>query len=221
MLVGEEKQEFVVHKDLIVSRSPFFEAAAAQRWASSECTQPIELPVDKPNVFADYLHCLYLGRIKTPEDESDYPSRSAYLVHTLDLYVLADKLGDLTSANIVIDHVMALNKAKLWVPPLTVARHAFEHTAVGSPLRRLFVDFYVHNHPLSDDDLVAFENAVENGLVEFSAAILREFARIKQDDFKVTVAKAFFNKTSCRPKCHYHEHNETCPPCAESAEKKE
>ena len=44
VLVGEEKRSFLIHKDIVSSPAPFFEAACSERWLDKSGT--VALPDD-------------------------------------------------------------------------------------------------------------------------------------------------------------------------------
>ncbi|KAK3112528.1 hypothetical protein LTR53_011111 [Teratosphaeriaceae sp. CCFEE 6253] len=134
--VGDEKQEFSVRSDLIMKRSPFFKAAADER--RNDPRRPVVLDDDKPATFSAYLKCLHSGAV-----DAD-PSDDASLCSVVDVYVLADKLGDLACGNLVIDYLMALYDASyhtdflgLGGPARPRLRHHGPGLAASPPARRL------------------------------------------------------------------------------------
>lgn len=88
-----------MHKDIISRRSPFFKAACAERWAPGGPRKDIELPEDKSSVFASYLQCVYQDVVIPGNANHDF-------CELVELYAMADKLGDLKSANLVVDKIM-------------------------------------------------------------------------------------------------------------------
>ncbi|KAK4958107.1 hypothetical protein LTR10_004532 [Elasticomyces elasticus] len=133
VLVGANEEEFMVYEDIITERSPFFAAAAAARWKST-LTPDITLPEDKPGIFSDYLQCLYMGTVPKDNDHE----RDVF-----DLYILADKLGDLKSANTIMDSIIQWYGADDVIPKVSFANYVFGKTASGSKLRALLVDYWV------------------------------------------------------------------------------
>ncbi|KAK5717563.1 hypothetical protein LTR17_016006 [Elasticomyces elasticus] len=200
VLVGEAKQEFMVHKDLITTRSPFFKAAAAARW-NSDPAKDIELPDDKPAVFASYLQCLYMGPVLTE------------VRSLVDLYVLADKLGDLTSMNAAVDCIVQFYENHKCVPANWATKYIFRSTVAGSQLRQLVTDYWVHGIAY-DDFQDSIKVLAEDGETEVCAALLSEFVRVLAEKPQSKVWEAFDQQVSKRPKCQYHQHDEDmCPPC--------
>jgi hypothetical protein len=97
VLVGPEKKSFSIHKNIICNRSPFFQAACAERWQAST-PKALELPEDDADTFDVYLHTAYTGHVDVGDLEDawvgeetlpEYDRRSLRLVNS---YVLADKL---------------------------------------------------------------------------------------------------------------------------------
>lgn len=181
MLVGPEKKDFLVHKELITKRSPFFAAAVSARWERSgdSSSKDIQLPEDDLAVFAEYLGTLYQGAAQIEEEDI-----TKTMMLAIDLYVFADKLGGLRSAYAVLDVMMYWSDEnsdeisrpiKTQAPPIAVINHAFALTAPDSPLRRFFVDLYLHEIP--EEAFEALE--LEQASPAFMAQCLRTFAKWK------------------------------------------
>lgn len=103
--MGPKEQCFMVHKNIICRRSRFFEAACAKKWTKPD--KKIRLPEDEPDAFAVYLECVYnQPQIVENEDQQDDEVTSAEWAVLFRTYILADKYGDLPSANNMIDRIM-------------------------------------------------------------------------------------------------------------------
>lgn len=112
---GGSKSSFSVHTSILKQRSSFFEAALSGRWEST--SRGIELPDDDPAVFDRYLRCLYRNEhhIRLDGKPSSTPLQNCEpLEHTPEqnqdmmmlyakIYILADKLGDCVSTNMLIE----------------------------------------------------------------------------------------------------------------------
>ncbi|KAK4579959.1 hypothetical protein LTR86_000161 [Recurvomyces mirabilis] len=143
VLVGKEIERCIVHLDIIQPRSPFFDAAI-KRWKGAETS--VVLRDVKPEVFAVHLGCLYHSKIALHDDDDRYtnlsPTGRTY-AKLMDLYHLADSIGDLTTCNMTIDHLIKEISASDSLPPRDLVCRTWTNTADSSPLRRLLVDIYI------------------------------------------------------------------------------
>ncbi|KAK5717560.1 hypothetical protein LTR17_016003 [Elasticomyces elasticus] len=155
--------EFSVHKDVVTNQSTCFKAAVGGRWKGSNT--PVHLRDDEPNVFADYMKHLYFGELHFMDDGGE--PKDAAIRAWIDVYSLADKLGDLTVMNI------------------------YKHTASTSQLRRLVVDLYVHDYTFNDVDYGYLGRAVELALVEFCVDMVKEMKKLKERGARKKVSETF------------------------------
>lgn len=156
--VGEEKKQadFLVHRDLICERSPFFTAACSNRWAEGQ-TKVVELPQHHPRIFKAYLQWAYssssdlsgiLNELYTFEDLNGYTRRSARFRSSIRytglvrLWILADDLVDSACKNEVINNLVREVAADWKSPnfPLHLFKRIYERTAPNSGLRKWLVD---------------------------------------------------------------------------------
>jgi len=63
------------------------------------------------------------------------------------LYVVADKLLDLLSANKVMDRLLHFNSDTKFLLPRDTITWIYEHTPSNSPLRRMVRDIYIYETP--------------------------------------------------------------------------
>ena len=75
-------------------------------------------------------------------DEPDYDETDCQFLLT---YVLADKLRNVITANIIIDDIIAYYETTLSLPPRGLIKQACETTLEDSPTHRLFLDYCVHS----------------------------------------------------------------------------
>lgn len=124
------------------------------------------------------------------------------------LYLLADQLRDVVTANLVIDEMIRIALETHSYPSLTRAADVYSNTATSSPLRRLVRDFMVcaTSVPPTDPEVLAQE-----GMVELLYDVYCEFVRLgsvgqaSPPDFRrVLIAK---------PKCYYQQHDDEHPKC--------
>lgn len=210
VLVGDEEiqQRFTVHKDVACKHSPFFRAARSQRW-NHESSRPTELLDTKPAVFEEYLRCIYADRVETAS-----PGKSDILGR-VQLWILADRLQDLTTANLVADEIVRdsvgqSDTAWRFVPTLKVVAFAYSHTAPGSAMRRLMRDLRVYDGAGSKSDETSLEY---EGMAEALFDIYQEMGRLIMSNARGTIEGVFLNGASTKPKCHYHQHDEEHPKC--------
>ncbi|KAK4609409.1 hypothetical protein CLAFUW4_14611 [Fulvia fulva] len=102
VLVGEDEEEFKVHKTTHCDRSPYFKAACSTRWQEGR-EGVVRLPDHKLSTFAIYIHWSYTGELDVKlvgKGESGSPDSHEELVRT---WILAHYLGSLDLCNLVID----------------------------------------------------------------------------------------------------------------------
>ena len=203
VLVGSDKQEYLVHKNLITRRSPFFASACGERWNDLGKFNAIELPKDDVQAFSIFLECVYRDQVVTEEIEGEQ-EKFEVLVRT---YCLADKLGDLTSANLVIDEILRYSDKELVVPEGDSLSYAFNNSPEDSPLCRLIVDYYMHEAGKQSVDR-------SSGITQdFLLAFFKRFQEVKSDNISKTVGEAFRQTLSAQGRCYYHQHNTEHPGC--------
>lgn len=192
ILVGPKK--FLVYRDILCARSHFFKAALSEEWNAQR--RPIELPDENPRDFDRYLKCVYNRK----PDVDECGAEPDHLVNT---YVLADKLGDSIAANAIADKITQWSRDTDGLPGLVSVNTAFMKLPVTSPMRRLMVDFYVHEgdvHVLHGVDANEWSS-------EFLLAVSQEFLRRsfeKNDD-------VYDGVHARHRKCSYHQHSESDP----------
>ena len=128
-----------------------------------------------------------------------------------DLYLLADKLQDLQTANLVMDELLRFNAESDECFSHEVISHVYDSTAHGHPLRRLMRDNCVY-----DRDSVSYMQVhVEGGHSDFIRDALVEFVRVRDADV-LEGGNEFLLRESIErdnDKCHYHLHSEAHPRC--------
>jgi hypothetical protein len=77
-----------------------------------------------------------------------------HLLFLAKIYLQADKLGDLKTANLVVDEFIRLSKSTRQSPSDQITNHVYESTVHGSPFRKLMRDFKVHE--TSSDEYLGF-----------------------------------------------------------------
>ncbi|OQO08934.1 hypothetical protein B0A48_05824 [Cryoendolithus antarcticus] len=178
---------YTLHTNPFTKRSSFFRAATSRSWR--KVNAPIDLTDHDTGTFDGYLDCVYLGGLQANEDEhsddedsdedsdvddgnsdDDEDDDLLNMERMLDLYILADKLGDLKAASYVIDELVTLSDRIDSLPEDEVTNRIFDG-AGASPLRKLLVDWYVHD--------AGGSFAAEEFSHDTLTAVFAEFARLR------------------------------------------
>lgn len=120
----------------------------------------VNLPDDDPTTFNCYLHFMYTGTLAITlsgptqsyvlaMSSTTGAERCALTEKLADLYVLAEKLQDITTKNAVLE-AMLLNSRKTsskvyggrWYPGLGAVSKVYKGTPASSPTRKLLVDIF-------------------------------------------------------------------------------
>jgi hypothetical protein len=199
VLFGEREQlkRFTLHTDFSIPRSEFFRAARSAVWNKSQ--KPSILEDDDPEVFANYMRCVYADRLPFAKDPED-----SYFECLIQLYVLADKLGDLMTANMVMDRLVSLSEEVNLTPNFDDIELSYKFTVSGSPLRAVLRDLLIYEGSETDDKL-----ETSGLLFEFYRDATRELMKInlRIQSGEMTFAAAFDAHFSTMGRCHYHQHN--------------
>ncbi|KAK3711480.1 hypothetical protein LTR37_009659 [Vermiconidia calcicola] len=196
VLVGSDEVKFTVPEDLICDRSRFFKSACSEAWNANK--QPIKLTDADPQTFSDYLQCVYQSTYSEHDKDTALPS-------LFQLYILADQLGDLVSANQIMDEMITCSDRISQIPGDECIDMAMESIPSNSPLRRLTRDYYVF-----EADAEKLEGCSE----EFVLFVAQSFFHLKKNvDKDRTVGEVFSRCVSDAGRCDYHQHDAGCPPC--------
>ena len=215
---GPSRQHFTVHHELITQRSEFFRAARSARWTKRK--KATKLVDDKPHIFSAYLNCLYLGAgfmIKQPKTDNIEGSAAEVeeakkitkakdqetLEFFVELYLLADKLLDPGTANLVIDELISFVDTLSWVSDNSSITHVYDHTVDGNPLRQLLVDYHIHEATRKWPKKVS--KAAWKPPLEFLQDVLIENGRLQAENPRGVIERVFRSVVTSRPKDHYHQ----------------
>ncbi|KAH7138058.1 hypothetical protein B0J11DRAFT_500303 [Dendryphion nanum] len=148
---GDNQQTFKVNEDVLCSKSDFFSAELSKKWMD-EKKREVKLPEDSPDTFAAWVHWAYTSELAiTSRDTKDNKWTAQEIRDEYDslctLYLLADKLLDVSATNAIIIAIFEVSRIKDtesgWhVPPLIVVKMVYDGTTAADPLRRLLVDFW-------------------------------------------------------------------------------
>ncbi|KAK6405932.1 hypothetical protein LTR95_018715 [Oleoguttula sp. CCFEE 5521] len=129
-------------------------------------------------------------------------------------YALADKLGDLTVANLAIGELLEGGSATSRNLSNRQTCPTCQSCATSSPLRRLAVDEAVYES-LHEDEL-----NLEGLPRQYLQDVFCEYLRLKSDDKKLgsQVSDLLRFPATDRDKCYFHQHNEDHPAGTRAAE---
>ncbi|KAM0699252.1 hypothetical protein Q7P36_001299 [Cladosporium allicinum] len=185
---GDERGE---DGELLESKDPQDAFTWSQQECERRCTEGFEEQTDYDHACSDHL--LYLAKI----------------------WVQADSLQDLVTANSIIDELTRFSYSKGYNPDDEVINLVYQSTVHGSSLRKLMRDFYLYS-TRSSNYLIPH---VANLPAEFYRDIFVEFLRVKENN----PAPPYFQygigarcTASVRDKlmediCRYHNHDSRFP----------
>lgn len=138
------------------------------------------------------------GRCVWEVGEWGYPDK--FLV---DLYLLADKVMDTVTANMAIDKLIRMCEARESHPSSALISYVYGSTTVGSPLRRLFRDWYVFTVSESWVDDI-YQKGYHPAFLQ---DLVHEIYNLQRDNWERRVFKVFSAEklASRRKKDYYHQ----------------
>ena len=92
--VGPTKKQFIVHKNILCEASDFFKVALNSKMREGT-DQLVKLPEDSPDVFNDFLNCVYGQQYRNLDVQGmEGGTEIAEVTQTcfIDLYKLVDKV---------------------------------------------------------------------------------------------------------------------------------
>jgi hypothetical protein len=139
-----DQETFKVPRKLLVCRSDFFATVRSPRWLNlcQSWGKPVDLTEEFPDTFTSYLHCVCWDSVVPNARMEGDVQRYDFLIQ---LYTLADRLLDFTTADLVIDKIISSVHEQLLLPGLEDIQLVYYTTPEGSPLRRLMVDYCVYS----------------------------------------------------------------------------
>lgn len=223
--VGPEKKLFTLCHDFFTERSGFFKAARSSRWLGQPET-PTDLSYHDPEDFSNYLELIYKGEGVYVTDElkrqcgqdlsgDEWNAFRAQVDSnyeaSIKLYILADKLEDLKSANMIMDDMICLSDETGMLPPMPQMHVIYDSTPQRGPLRRMlrYSTIYEVHKDYFDDSKKG--DHPEELLLD----IAREHLKIKHSHKKGKTISNFYTKSlKDFSKRRYHQHNDKNPKCA-------
>jgi hypothetical protein len=147
---GDDQQDFEVHESFLTGSSLFFKKALSGDWIEAK-TRRVNLPEEEPAVFHDYVHFLYTRTLCVkPGIKLGNDNRTDEKTSLMKLYVLAERLHDIDMKNVVTKAMYnslweLTNLRKKIFPDVECLRIVYEGTPIGSPMRRMLVDFCTYH----------------------------------------------------------------------------
>ncbi|OQO14485.1 hypothetical protein B0A48_01363 [Cryoendolithus antarcticus] len=204
--VGEASKPYRLPTKTFTMRSNFFKAALSSKWRTEDSA--IDLKDVQIDHFETYVHCVICDEvdlIATPDTEAKT------LAKLVDLYVLSDRMLDPETTNLVMDNLVRTVGESDYLPSDDLLSRIYRLATSGSPLRKLAVDWALHEWNEQPNDGKPEDNLPSELLTD----LFREFRRLKNgnQNGKRTVDKVFALRADKRQKCCYHQHPEDSPKC--------
>jgi hypothetical protein len=207
-----------LHTTVFTERSGFFRTARKPEWLKDNPNKPVELQVVNAELFRTYVNCVYFGSqaLQNYADEikhlSEVPSDQVTngFEALLKVYILAETMQDLITANLVIDEFVRFGNIARCAPGPETVLLAYACTTTNSPLRLLMRDYRVY------DITPSSPKQLEGLPVDFMKDITLEVFRVMRGDRTQTIKAAFSKETGVKvreDKCHYHQHDDKHPRC--------
>ncbi|KAK6433835.1 hypothetical protein LTR95_009986 [Oleoguttula sp. CCFEE 5521] len=218
--VAPDNFTYTLYTDFFTRRSPFFNAATSNTWSNGKTL--VDLTDYTTDIFDAYLHFVYTKEISLKQPRSGLDGNDGSQADTdetagqqlaplIRMYVLADKLGDLSTANSVMDELILQSDEDKMIVSTGCANDIYEHAAQGSPLRKLVLDWYVHDAGPIVDSAGLSQEVLE--------AIFQEYTTLRYQDYEAKgrgVKNGFHASVShmvASDKCRYHPHDNDHPRC--------
>ena len=123
----------------------------------------------------------------------------------IELYLLADKLQDFTTANMVMDELVQFIAETAEIPKYALTSLVYNSTANNSPLRALLRDCWVHQMPTDAIDRLKADCFPRDFLEDVAMELMRlKLGIIQSEDYE---------RSKRWDKCLYHQHDEEHPRC--------
>jgi len=228
VLVGPEQKRFTVHHGMMAHHSGFFRAARSSRW-NQDPQAPMELIDVEPWEFRDYLQLVYARTYIEPRGElRDYINDTQHhpkerfsaicklgVDHYMALFklqMLADRLDDLESANLVMDAIVLFGDKHTKTLGLTLTTFVYEFTPPNSPLRKIVRDTMVYENAGRHFIDVGSPDKLPHELL-LDVAKKHHHIKFEQAGPHGTFSNVYNKRLSSFPKYRYHRHNDDHPEC--------
>jgi hypothetical protein len=175
VLVGPDERGFILHQDLVCTKSKFFRAACSKQWLEGQ-EKVVRLPEAKVAAFQMFCHWVYFDDIAKPtrtgtSDEIDVNVEQKSLV---ELYLLGDTLDDVSLRNRTKSMLLTSMHDLETLVGSAIVRLVWTSTPPGSLLRKMIVDVTVGTQTAEDFAKELSEDPPEF-VQEVAVAALRAF----------------------------------------------
>jgi len=198
--VGPKKKVFTAPRN-VLCRSPFFKAALSGNWAEGK--KALTLPEDRCDTFAIYLQWAVSGQVVISDEESTLDNQWTHFTGLVELYILADKLGEIALQNKVIDEFRAMVKSLNIIPHHGIVDRLFAATPENCMLQKLILDRYTYTFKPE-----GFAADVVRELPEVFTKVLTAMGSQRLNG---GLQQGLPKDREAR--CYYHVHNEDTPAC--------
>lgn len=204
VLVGLEEKKFVIHTSALTARSGFFRAAIEGDFKEAK-ERAVCLPEVELEAWSTYVHWIYSGQVVTLDQDqikTDQNGRTRR-EKLIELYFLADILDDKALRNQIIDEYIAV---VAWTHFWSAGN--IPHLLQNVPESSKFAQLILHYALRSPQSTIGW-------LKENYDQLPKSFHyQIASEALKIGSDWKSFTAPDQAPKCTYHEHDETLPPCA-------
>lgn len=216
---------------MFTAQSGRLAAARKPEWLEGNPERPVDLTDEDPEVFQGYMNCVYFGsdivQYWVNDKLSSQPRGSAsaeemqqfhdtIFTKFIELYVLAQKMIDFQTANMVIDEIIRFRETAKVVPvPMQAAISlAYKFTVKNDPLRRLLRDCWVCDPRKTDREVLLADDFPVECLQDIAVASLTSIDEYLSRRWQLHPFTSI-RELCGADKCHYHRQDKTlAPKCA-------
>jgi hypothetical protein len=120
-------------------------------------------------------------------------------------YLLADKLQDPTTVNLVLNGLIGFIGETTEIPKQAPITLAYNSTVSGNPLRTLLRDYWVYQMPTGGITYLEGDGFPKDFLQDVATELMRlRLGLVKSEGC---------NREQCSDKCQYHQHDDEHPRC--------
>ena len=175
------------------------------RWLND--SRLVLLPEDDAFLFNIYLSCLYNNDVDIGDTGEEWPNEtfnsldSRTYERLVKSWVLADKLGDVMSANMLMDEYIRSTDERKTLPPAELVGYVARTLPSEAPFHRLFTDYFL----FSVNSKTLLSSLSHRSIPRaFLLTLLEE---------KTALCKGSHHQDTSYDKCRYHIHSEKHPYC--------